>query len=205
MFVEDAFDLKKLDGFGVNGRSDPYVKVVGVRDDEDADKNDETIRITKYTRVIKNRVDATWNELLSFECGKWLNVDVSVWDKDTIRSDKRLISIGTFSVCEPGTFSFTHSEGKSRVNFKIILIPDRNDCTINPCFHAGRCVTAQCGYSPCSCRHGYAGFLCEKNVGGGGGRRGGTTGGGTAGGAGGDGSQSLLGNSVEEQLFRPAR
>ena len=165
VYVQDAWKLKKKDKFIFKGRSDPYVQVTAVKDASH-------VRVTKTTSVKKNKEDATWNQNLYFGCGKWKHIDVSVWDEDS-GSDDNLLPIRTFPICNSGECSVTYMHGESKLNFKIKLVPERNECADNPCRNGGTCRSGACGRYSCSCPPRYYGTQCSRRHGGGGGGDGG--------------------------------
>ena len=155
MYVQDAWKLRKRDNFIIHGRSDPYVRVTAARHNH--------AETTKTTSVKKNKEDATWNQLLYFGCGNWKDIDVSVWDEDS-GSDDNLLPVRTFPICDSGECSVTYMHGESKLNFKIVLVPDHNECAFNPCYRGGVCTNGACGHVVCDCYPNFFGRLCEKYV-----------------------------------------
>lgn len=136
-------------------------------------KDAALVRVTKQTSYKKNVYDTDWNEALYFGCGKWKHIEVSMWDRDS-GSDDELMPVKLYPICNSGECSITYMHGRTKLNFNIILTPDRNDCNPNPCYNGGVCTDGSCGAFYCSCPSGYFGNTCQyKNGGGGGGSDGG--------------------------------
>ena len=150
--VKYARDLKDKDAVG---KSDPYVRITAVRDST-------LVRVTKKTSIKKGKLDVTWNQVLSFGCGKWKHIDVSVWDSDKIGADDLLMPIKTFPICNYGKCSITYTRGKSKLNFDLILTEDRNHCQPNPCntYNSISCIDG-CGSARCVCKAGFYGSYCQ--------------------------------------------
>ena len=159
-------------------QSDPYVVVTAVKDSS-------LIEVIMQTSTKKNTHDPHWNEILSFGCGYWKFIEVSVEDRDDGKDDN-LLPEKKFTICEedaPVCFEEYVTTNKGKLQFEIRYTPDGNECYPNPCYNGGTCREYSCGGYYCSCPNGYTGKRCEQKShynGGGGGSSG--TGGNTGGG-----------------------
>lgn len=129
-------------------------------------------RVTKQTSTKDNVYDTDWNESLYFGCGKWKHIEVSMWDRDS-GSDDELMRIKLFPICNSGECSVTYMQDRTKLNFNIILTPERDDCNPNPCHNGGACRDGSCGAFYCTCPSGYFGHTCQYKTGGGGSNGGG--------------------------------
>ena len=157
-------------------------------------KDGSLIEVIKQTSSKKNTRDPRWNEILSFGCGYWRFIEVSVEDRDDGKDDN-LLPKKKFTICEqdaPVCLEEYVTTDRGKLLFEIRYTPDGNDCYPNPCYNGGTCREYSCGGFYCSCPTGYTGNRCEQKShynSGGGSTGGGSTGGGsTGGGSTGDGS-----------------
>ena len=156
--VQNATNLPDTDG-AFSGDPDPFTRVTAIRQDT------SLTRITRDTRRIRGTENPVWNQALSFGCGQWRFIEVSVWDSDS-GGDDELIPIKLFPICKGGRCSITYvSSHQATLKFDIELTPrqDQNDCSPNPCLNGGTCVDKPCGFQ-CECTFGYEGSRCEDQV-----------------------------------------
>ena len=146
-------------------------------------KDSGQVEITMQTSSKKNTRDPSWNEKLSFGCGYWKYIKISVKDRDDIGKDDTLLPEKVFVICEeddPVCLEEYVIGNKGMLNFEIRYRSraDGNDCDPNPCFNGGTCKehVHTCSQYQCTCPSGYTSKNCERESDGGDG--GGSPGGG---------------------------
>ena len=109
------------------GKPDPYVIVKAVKDSGQ-------VEVTMQTSNKKNTRDPSWNENLSFGCGYWEYIKISVKDRDDGK-DCTLLPEKIFVICEeddPVCLKEDEIGNKGMLNFRIRYRADGNDCQPNP-------------------------------------------------------------------------
>ena len=152
-----ATNLPDTDGF-FSGDPDPFTRVTAIQGLSLASK-------TQNTDTIGGNENPIWNQVLSFGCGQWRFIEVSVWDSDS-GGDDQLIPVRRFPICNTGRCSITYSSSEATLFFDIEVIPQQlqNECaSSNPCLNGGTCVDTPCGFQ-CDCTFGYEGDQCENEI-----------------------------------------
>ena len=151
-----ATNLPDTDGL-FSGDPDPFTTVTAIQ-------GANLTSITRNTRRIGGTENPVWNEDLSFGCGQWRFIEVSVWDNDS-GSEDELMPVRRFPVCntEGGRCSITYVNAGATLFFDIEVTPWQlqNECaSSNPCLNGGTCVDTPCSFR-CDCPPLYVGDQCE--------------------------------------------
>ena len=151
--IKDAINLPNTDSFGL---PDPYVHITAI----DSMGN----KVTKYSHLILENTNATWNQWLDFGAREWQLFRIQVMDYDWSANSDRMTLSETIPINGGYHSSLQHCIEQDRcdgyLTYDYHTILDNNDCFPNPCENHGICYDRIFAFV-CACPSGFTGLNCQ--------------------------------------------
>ena len=139
--------------------ADPWVHVQAI-------ENDGTYHSSERTTIVRDTLNATWNQWLDMGYEEFAGIRVQIWDDDTGEDDMLTepdilqLSMGYHSNVK---LCFESCSCNEYLILDYKLTPD-TECSPNPCQNGGTCYPGCFNYT-CSCTSSYTGDRCQYWVG----------------------------------------
>ena len=137
--------------------ADPWVHVQAI-------ENDGTYHSSERTTIVRDTLNATWNQWLDMGYEEFAGIRVQIWDEDTGEDDMLTepdilqLSMGYHSNVKLCFESCSCSEYLI-VDYRLTLDTD-DECSPNPCQNGGTCYPGCFNYT-CYCTRSYTGDRCQ--------------------------------------------
>ena len=175
--ILQARRLYKCPGPGIRGRLRVYIRYARNLPDTDPifNKPDPYVRISavsssggqwiKRTSSKSGTTNPTFNQVVEFGGNTWQFFRIRVWDSDgrLTGKDDPMTQSQTIPIRSGSNANLIHCASTSCrgfLRFDYTLIPDRTECSPNPCRNGGTCIERIAAFT-CRCRSGYGGKRCE--------------------------------------------
>ena len=175
--ILQARRLYKCPGPGIRGRLRVYIRYARNLPDTDPifNKPDPYVRISavsssggqwiKRTSSKSGTTNPTFNQVVEFGGNTWQFFRIRVWDSDggLTGKDDPMTQSQTIPIRSGSNANLIHCASTSCrgfLRFSYTLIPDRRECSPNPCRNGGTCIERIAAFT-CRCRSGYGGKRCE--------------------------------------------